>query len=506
MNHKIKILMSTDVHGFVYPRSYATKKEGRMGFAKLAHSFRQLKDENTILIDNGDNLEGSPFAYYHFEKRRDDPNPFSAIMNAIGYDFFNLGNHDFNHGQELLMSFVEELQMPCVSANLYYKGKSLSQPYYILEKAGKKIALFGIVTQHIPNWEKPENISDFGFEDAFDCAKRAVQEIKEKEDADYIVCIYHGGFEADPDTGEATENSTGENEGYKICTEIEGIDILLTGHQHRSMCGRCGNTVYIQSGHNGSEFSYVEIDTETGEIKAEIRKTGDVADEDILDIVRDEEADCQIWLDQPLGTSKVDLRVSDENTARLHKSQVITFLNRVCMDCSGAQISANALFLHAKGFESVITMRDIVSTYPFPNTLVVKEVSGKDLRDYLELDALFWEVRDGKICVEKSRDFPTPQHHNYDMLDGVEYEIKVSNPRGHRITKLTRNGIDIKDDDIFTLCINNYRAAGGGDFTSIKNARTLKEIQRNVVEVIAEYIEKHKVIDFEEIHNIKVVI
>ena len=92
------------------------------------------------------------------------------------------------------------------------------------------------------------------------------------------------------------------------------------------------------------------------------------------------------------------------------------------------------------------------------------------------------------------------------MLDGVEYEIKVSNPKGHRITKLTRNGADVKDDDIFTLCINNYRAAGGGGFTSIKNAKTVKDIQRNVVEIIAEYIEKHKVIDFEEVHNIKVVI
>ncbi len=506
MNHKIKILMSTDVHAYVYPHSYATKKEGRMGFAKLAHSFRRLKDENTILIDNGDNLEGSPFAYYHFEKRRNDPNPFSEIMNAIGYDFFNLGNHDFNHGQQLLMNFVRELNMPCISANLFYKGECLSKPYYIIEKAGKRIAIFGIVTQHIPNWEKPENIDGFTFEDAFECAKRTVKEIKENGNADYIVCVYHGGFEADPDTGEPTENNTGENEAYRICTEIKGIDVLLTGHQHRSMSGRCANTVYIQSSHNGSEFSYVEIDPDTGEITAENRKPDDVADQDILNIVKDEEADCQMWLDQPLGTTKVDLRVPDENDARLNKSQVIAFLNRVCMECTGAEISANALFLFAKGFESVITMRDIVSTYPFPNTLVVKEVSGKDLRDYLELDALFWEVRNNQICVEKSRDFPTPQHHNYDMLDGVEYEIRVSNPKGHRITRLTRNGVDVKDDDVFTLCINNYRAAGGGGFTSIKDAKTLKDIQRNVVEIIAEYIEKHKVIDFEEVHNIKVVI
>ncbi|MBO7677466.1 MAG: 5'-nucleotidase C-terminal domain-containing protein, partial [Erysipelotrichaceae bacterium] len=134
------------------------------------------------------------------------------------------------------------------------------------------------------------------------------------------------------------------------------------------------------------------------------------------------------------------------------------------------------------------------------------KITGKILREYLEKDAEFWAIRDGKIIVEPSRDFPTPQHHNYDMLDGVEYEIKVSNPIGMRITKLTRNGVPVKDDDVFTLCVNNYRAAGGGDFDMLKNAPTVKEIQRSVVELLGEYIEKEKVIDFEPVDNINVVI
>ena len=106
--------------------------------------------------------------------------------------------------------------------------------------------------------------------------------------------------------------------------------------------------------------------------------------------------------------------------------------------------------------------------------------------------------------MEAHNDFPTPQHHNYDMLDGIEYTIKVSNPVGERIVSLTRNGKPIKDEDEFSLCINNYRAAGGGDYDMVKDAPTLQEIQRNVVEIIAEYIERHKVIDFTPVHNIKV--
>ena len=158
MNDKIKILMTSDVHAYVFPYSYADNKEEDHGFGKVSHTFRRLKDENTILIDNGDNLEGSPLAYYHFEKRKNEPNPFAKVMNAIGYDFYNLGNHDFNHGEKVLLDFMDSLNMPCLCANILYDGKPFSKPYHIRKVAGKTIAFFGVCTQHIPFWEKPENI------------------------------------------------------------------------------------------------------------------------------------------------------------------------------------------------------------------------------------------------------------------------------------------------------------------------------------------------------------
>jgi len=503
---KIKIMLTTDIHACIYPYSYATGEWRNCGLSQAAHTIRRLRDENSILIDNGDNLEGSPFAYFHFEKRSDKENPFIKALNMVGYDFFNLGNHDFNHGVKVLQDYMNGLDMPCISANILYQGKPLSKPYHIVEKAGKKIALFGIVTQYIPNWEKPDNIKGFEFLDAFDTAKDIVKQIKEKEKADYIIGVYHGGFEREPMTGLWTEKNTGENEAYRICTKIEGIDVLFTGHQHREMIGTLENTVYLQSAADARQLSYVEIDTETGKITPSLIDVDNIADEDILQTFQEEEDACQKWLDLPLGSTNVDLRIPDEYDARLHKSQVITFLNMVCNDRCGTQLSANALFLRAKGFEKQITMRDLVSTYVFPNTLVVKQIDGKTLKEYLERCAQFWDVENGKIIVEKSNDFPTPQFHNYDMLDGVEYTIKVSNPVGKRIVELTRNGIPVKEDDLFTLCINNYRAAGGSGFEMLAMSKTLKEIQVNVVEIIADYIKKVQVIDFEPVNNIRVVI
>lgn len=503
---KIRILMSSDVHGYIYPYSYASNKPERQGFGLLSHTINRLRNENTIVIDNGDVLEGSPFAYYHFEKEADKPNPITQIMNKIHYDFFNLGNHDFNHGQKTLMDHVNNLDSICLSANLIYKGKPLSKPYHLIEIAGKKVALFGVVTHFIPNWEKPENITDFEFIDALECAKDICTKIKEEGKADYVVGVYHGGFEKDPHTIMDVGGGVGENQGYEICRQIDNLDVLLTGHQHRSLSGVLYNTAYIQNYHQATELSFVEIDTESGEIETKILKVDEEPDEEILKITQEEENKCQKWLDTPLGSTNIDLVIKDENYARLHKSQVVTFLNRVNFAVTGADISGSALFLFAKGFEKNITMRDLVATYVFPNTLVVKKINGKILREYLEKTAEFWAVKDGKIIIEPARDFPTPQHHNYDMLDGVEYEIKVSNPIGHRITYLNRNGVPVKDDDEFTLAINNYRASGGGDYGMLKNAETIQDIQRSVVELIAEYIQKEKVIDFEPVNNINVVI
>ena len=128
------------------------------------------------------------------------------------------------------------------------------------------------------------------------------------------------------------------------------------------------------------------------------------------------------------------------------------------------------------------------------------------MKDYLETTARFWTVRDGKIIIDPLYDFPTPMHHNYDMLDGIEYTIKVSAPIGQKIIRLERNGLPVKDDDEFTLIINSYRAAGSGGYDMIKNAPTVKEIQTDAVEIIGGYISREKVIDFEDVHNIEIII
>ena len=473
---------------------------------QLKALFDSMKDENTLLLDNGDVLEGSPLSFYHYHYHADEVSPMTRVMKKIGYDYINVGNHDFNYGEKALKTHLKETDAECITSNWLYEGKPFGNGYVIRDFGKTRIALFGLVTDYIPHWEAEANIRESVFTDVIETAERTVRKIQENEHPSYIVCMYHGGMEKDPATGIATEDLTGENVAYELLEKVRGIDILLGGHQHRTLSGRLFDTVFVQTRDRGCEIGCVDIYPEEDRIEVSVVPCDLPADTSIEECAGKEENECQKWLDLPLGRTAVDLSVKDEEDARLHKSQLITFLNQVAMDVAGSDLSANALFLHATGFPPEITMRNLVSTYVYPNTLVVKKISGKILRAYLEKDAEFFAMKeDGTIGVAKKYVEPKPQQYNYDMLDGIDYTIQVSKPVGKRIVSLLYHGVPVKDEDTFTIALNNYRASGGGNYDMLKDAETVKEISNGMVEMIAEYILKKKVIDFEPVDNIHVI-
>ncbi len=505
MPNRIRLLATSDVHGTIYPYLYSDGSLQEQGLARLSTLIESLRDENTLLLDNGDTLEGTPLSFFHYHEEPKEIAPITKVMNEMGYDYVNVGNHDFNYGQAQLFKHLKHLHAPCLTANVLYKDAPLGATYAVREIAGKKLALFGITTTCTKDQEKKENIENFTFLDAFEVAKKTVSHIKLMEKPDYIICLYHGGFERDLLEGYQTEPLTGENIGYQLLKKLPGIDILISGHQHRSLCGELFSTVYTQTAQNGRELACIDIYPDTGVIEPVLLKADTDSNPVIENLVQDTEDKCQTWLDEPLGSTNINLEITDEFDARLHKSQVVTFLNRIQQAHTGAMLSSNALFSGATGFKKTITMRDLVSTYVFPNTLVVKEMNGKLLREYLEKCASYWSIRNDAICVSPNYEEPIPQHFNYDMVDGIDYTIKVSNPIGKRIVELTYLGNEVQDEDLFTICVNNYRASGGGNFTMMRDCPTIKEYPTGMVELLADYIMKYKSIDFEPVNNITVI-
>lgn len=520
----VTLLETSDIHGHLYPTDYRGPGDKPLGLAKLSSLIRRERSANPslLLLDNGDLLQGTPFMYYYAKYDRTGVHPAARALRALRYDAAVLGNHEFNYGLDLLGRTIEDSPCPWLSANIVGSsdGKpAFGQPYRVFTlPEGIRIAVLGVTTHYIPNWEDPGNIAGLAFEDALETARRWVKRIRDTERPDALVVCYHGGFERDPATGEPTEPLTGENQGYEMCTSLEGVDVLLTGHQHRLLAGELNGVAFAQPGSAGQAIAKVELTFErTAEGGWAIgRKTAQLlsaeeaesADEELLAMFAEDERRTQEWLDQPIGRTEGDLTIADPFAARQADHAFTEFVNRVQMEATGAEISCAAIFTNeARGFGERITMRDVVSNYIYPNTLKVVRLSGRDIRDALEQNARYFapDERTGGLRVSASYLEPKPQHFNYDMWEGIEYELNIAQPEGRRVVKLERNGRPLDLDADYEVVMNSYRAGGGGNFDMMKGKPVVREIPTDMTEILADYIMKRNAIRAECNHNWRVV-
>ncbi|WP_053217972.1 bifunctional metallophosphatase/5'-nucleotidase [Virgibacillus senegalensis] len=520
MQTEIHVLVTSDIHGYVYPTTYRDHTEEGLGLAKISTLVKQKRAEgNVLLLDNGDLIQGSPLTYYHAKYKQDEPNPIIKVANHIGYQSSVFGNHEFNYGREYLNKVVEQADFPWLSATVVDQntGKpAFGKPYIIKEIDGAKIAVLGVTTQFIPNWEESRNIQGLDFPDALETTKKWVASIRESERPDVMIVSYHGGFERDLKTGEPTERLTGENEGYQMLQELEGVDVLITGHQHRTIAEKVNDIAVVQPSNNGQVLGEVKLTLEQTVEGWKVKQVlpniievddGIEADKEVLDLISDFEAATQQWLDSPIGKIEGDMTIDDPLQTRLQDNPLIEFINKVQMDAAGVDIANTALFNNeSPGFRKDVTMRDIVSNYVYPNTLNVIRISGKDIKDALEQSAKYFQLVDGEITVNPSFVEPKPQHYNYDMWEGIDYQLKISNPVGERVIKLEYHGSPIDPDKQYDVVMNNYRAGGAGDYDMYQGKPLIKDIPVDMTELIADYIVKRKTIKATCDHNWKVTI
>lgn len=518
----LNILLTSDIHGTVYPIHYQDNSQADIGLAKISTLIKKERSQNTnvLLIDNGDFIQGTPFTYHYATYEKNMENPMSLLANYLEYDIAIIGNHEFNYGMDILNNAVATANFPYLSANILDKNRK--EPYfgkpYITKhiESNIKIAILGVTTHYIPHWEQAHHIKDLQFEDAFETTKKWVSYIRKHEKPDLLVVAYHGGFERDLQTGVPTEVLTGENQGYAMCHEIEGIDILLTGHQHREIAHTVINGVTIlQTGCNGHSVGKVTVTFEKAEQKWVKKESysellpvqGIAADQDVLSLVANYEEKTQNWLDKPIGLIYGDMQISDAMQTRLQDHPFIEFINKIQMDIANVSISCTSLFHNTSpGFPKHVTMRDIVSNYIYPNTLKVIRITGADIKDALELSASYFTLKaDGSIIVTPTYIEPKPQHYNYDMWEGISYVLNISKPIGERVESLQYKGAPLNINEEYDVVMNNYRASGGGNFFMFQNKLVVKDIPTDMSELIANYILKHKRIEATVNHNWKVI-
>jgi 2',3'-cyclic-nucleotide 2'-phosphodiesterase/3'-nucleotidase len=517
----LTILETSDLHGSILPIQYADNSSNEVGLAKIATLIRQEQENNmiTLLVDNGDLIQGTPIAYYHAKINNHLCDPMVLCLNGLKFDAAIIGNHEFNYGLDVLDKAIRESRFPWLAANILDKATGLpyfGKPYLIKHlEEGIVIGLVGLTTPYIPNWEDPKNILGIEFQDAVESAQYWVRYLREVEHADVVVLSYHGGFERNLETGIPTESLTGENQGYRICAEVNGIDVLLTGHQHRSIAAEVCDVAVIQPGNQGRFLGKVilQLEKKNGSWVVAQKSTellsieGVEPDIDIVKLVQPYETETQKWLDQPIGRLNGDMRIIDPMASRTCDNALIEWINHVQMEIAGVQISNTALFDNASlGFGQDITMRDVVSNYIYPNTLKVIRVSGQDIKDALEQSAGYFAPYDGDgFKVSAAFSFPKPQHYNYDMWEGIEYRINISRPLGSRVILLNYCGKPIELNAEFDVVMNNYRAGGGGNYNMFQGKPVIKDIPTDVSELLANYILEKGMIEASVNNNWEVV-
>lgn len=492
----LKIYFTSDMHGFVYPTDYTDNVKKPMGMLNIINSFE--KDENTLVIDGGDTIQGSPFTTY-LSKNKFNNHPIAKVMNEGRYDFITLGNHDFNYGYDNLKKYIEDFNGQCICCNVKDKNNQISiLPYAIKELGNKlKVGIIGFTTDFINIWEQPYNIENFEIQSTLLSLEKQYDELRDK--VDILIGIYHGGFERDLDTNKILSN-TNENLACQICEKFN-FDILLTGHQHMIISGQeIYNTYIVQTPANGQGFIELNLkyDNEIVEITSDLKKPKINPNEKMLKELQVIEDQVQKWLDSPVGHLDIDLDSKDHLDMALEGSLLANFINSVQIEKSGADISCTSFANSIKGFNKEVTVRDVVSTYVYPNTLVVLEITGEVLKKALLRSAEYFNYDGKKIVVSDMFLKPKIEHYNYDYFNNIQYSFKLNADKKNELDYVKFNDKEVKEEDKLTLVMNNYRASGAGGYEFYKTCKGVKEIQVEMTEIIIDYFEKYKYVSVDK--------
>jgi 2',3'-cyclic-nucleotide 2'-phosphodiesterase/3'-nucleotidase len=513
----VVILSTTDMHGRVFPIDYYTNKYDNVGIAKIATLVKAARknDPNLLLLDSGDTIQGTPLEYFHNKRNNTPPDPMMLAMNALHYDAMAVGNHEYNFGLKVLEKARSEAKFPWLSANTYDKGTSNThyQPYIVKEVNGIRLGILGLTTPGIPYWENIPNYVGLEFHETVSEAKKWVQILRDKEKVDVVIIAMHMGLEEDLRTGQINPAQVpNENAALAIARNVPGVDVILMGHTHREVSSLVINGVLLtQANRWASHVARVDVYLDqTGghwQVIAKSAQTIPVTekttvDAEIAQLDQPYDKETQDWLGRSIGESSEELTARD---CRFHDTAIIDLIQRVQLEAGKADVSMAACFNpQARIPKGKVTVRDIAGLYEYENTLVTLELTGQQLKDALEHSAeYFREYEQGKTFAELV-DQRVPGY-NFDMAQGVTYEIDLTKPFGQRIENLKFNGQPLTPARKLRVVTNNYRVNGGGNYKMFKDAPVVYRSSEEVRELIIDWVEKHHTIPTQSENNWRLV-
>ena len=501
---------TSDVHGRIYPYDYAvTEEDPDAGFSKIYTIIKELKakNPNTVLIDVGDTVQDNSAELFNDL----ETHPMIQAINYMNYDIWVLGNHEFNFDMGFLCRNINNFNGAVTVANIKKTADKshFVLPYQLLNIEGVRVAVIGMVPPHIPVWEasSPSHFKGLEFEEPIQAAKETVASLKGQYD------VLVGAFHV------SRNGEYGSKGAFDVAKEIPEFDLIFAGHEHARYAtkveGKNGDVTWVlEPGAYGWALACGEIKVkkENGKwkvlsVNAENKETMKVkADDGVLkefDFVHKKSiADANTVVGHVTEDfiNRVDYITGNEKvttmpTIQIEDTAIIDLINDVQLYYTKADVAAAAAFRSDMNLKKGdFKKKDVAFIYKYSNTLMGVNMTGEKLLQFMEWSAQYYNTtKPGDVTISFN---PDVRSYNYDMFDGITYDIDISKPSGQRIVNAKIKGEAVDPAKVYKVAVNNYRF---GTLQSLKLATeadvyydSYKEFQDagRIRDLIGSYVKK----------------
>jgi 2',3'-cyclic-nucleotide 2'-phosphodiesterase (5'-nucleotidase family) len=504
---RLIVLHTSDLSGRVHPHDPLADRDLGRGLARISTAVKGIRAEGpALLVDSGDTINGSPTQLLAFDRIvGDGRDPMVKAMNALRYDAMAIGNHEFDFGLERLETSRREARFPWLAANVERQdGAPAFDPYIVREIGGVRVGILGLVTPQVPYWLGPR-VAALRFRDTVETSRRFVPVLRGRERCDVVIVLTHEGIDRgdEPPPGGLAENQAG-----RIAREVPGIDLVLTGHTHTNIAPRREGSAWIsQPGGYGETLTRFDL---TLERRGAAWRVADVAgrnlpmkgvapDPELVALIETEHRQTMEKLSEFLA--RVDRPVSAEG-ARNEDTGILDWLHGVQVREGKADLSfASLLPSTLRPWEKEVTTRDVWVFYPYENSLVTLRATGKQVRAALERAARCVDGVTFESGVPAWKRNPAIWNYNCDTMEGAEYALDPTKPEGERVLFLRRNGRTVRDEEVFRVAVNSYRASGGGGYFVWRDCPRLLESSRGLREILIEDARRRRALSLAPTRN-----
>lgn len=547
---------------------YKNSVAPKLGLAKTATLVNTARSEvkNSVLVDNGDLIQGNPLGTYKAKVdplKDGEVHPAIKAMNFMKYDMATLGNHEFNYGLDYLDEVYDDAKFPLVNANVYVNDhdnnpkndKNKYTPYKIVNKKVKdesghtkviKIGYIGFVPPQINEWDKANLDGKVITKNIVETAKHFVPKMK-KQGADVIIALTHSGFSGNEANTEDTVYALSKVPGINAITfshthkrfpakDVASLDALFKDSTGQPLPGvdnekgTINGVAAVQAGYGGGLLGIIDLTLKKSKEKWTVSSSQSSTREidtvqpypNIAKLVQEDHLATLQYVSTPIGKTTDDIYsyfalVQDDPSIQVvtnaQKWYVENYIALNKPDLKGLPIlSVGAPFKAGRnGLEEYteikkgdLTIRSAGDLYLYDNTLKAVKVKGSVVKEWLEMSAGQFNTIDPTKTTEQSLLNPSFPVYNFDVIDGVTYQIDVTkpakyaengtllNPQSSRIANLQYNGNPINPEQEFVVVTNNYRAGGGGNFPGIKESQLVVDSADENRQILMDYITKVK--------------